>query len=234
MVSNVVAQFFDDDLNQPLIDVRESKVTCLLLITPDRGLTGGLISNILKSATNFLNSQNNPVKLVTVGKKSADFAKRMKLESIGHFTGMGDLPTSDDILPIANLLIDKFSSGEVDSVHILYASFINTTLQKPTLSQLIPVNIDDSEDKKSEYIYEPSPNKVLNELLPKYIQTLVHHAILEANASEQSARMVAMNLATDNANDMVDDLTLLMNKLRQETVTRELLDIVGGVSAIES
>ena len=234
MVSNVVSQISDDDSNQPLIENRENKFACLVIITPDRGLTGGLIANILKSASSFLAQQTVPVKVVGVGKKGITFAKRMDLELIGEFIGIGDSPNSSNTLPIADLLIDKFSSGEVDSVHICYANFINTTLQKPTLNQLIPVAVDDLNGKKSEYIYEPNPNQVLNELLPRYIQTLVHHAILEANASEQSARMVAMNQATDNANEMVGDLTLVMNKLRQETITGELLDIVGGVSAIEA
>ena len=234
MVSNVVSQISDDDSNQPLIENRENKFACLVIITPDRGLTGGLIANILKSASSFLAQQTVPVKVVGVGKKGITFAKRMDLELIGEFIGIGDSPNSSNTLPIADLLIDKFSSGEVDSVHICYANFINTTLQKPTLNQLIPVAVDELNDKKLEYIYEPNPNQVLNELLPRYIQTLVHHAILEANASEQSARMVAMNQATDNANEMVGDLTLVMNKLRQETITGELLDIVGGVSAIEA
>tara|TARA_Y100000996_G_scaffold415475_1_gene410430 strand:+ start:3602 stop:4459 length:858 start_codon:yes stop_codon:yes gene_type:complete len=234
MVSNVVSQISDDDSNQPLIENRENKFACLVIITPDRGLTGGLIANILKSASSFLAQQTVPVKVVGIGKKGITFAKRMDLEVIGEFIGIGDSPNSSNTLPIADLLIDKFSSGEVDSVHICYANFINTTLQKPTLDQLIPVAVDDLNGKKSEYIYEPNPNQVLNELLPRYIQTLVHHAILEANASEQSARMVAMNQATDNANEMVGDLTLVMNKLRQETITGELLDIVGGVSAIEA
>jgi len=234
MVSNVVSQISDDDSNQPLIENRENKSACLVIITPDRGLTGGLIANILKSASSFLAQQTVPVKVVGIGKKGITFAKRMDLEVIGEFIGIGDSPNSSNTLPIADLLIDKFSSGEVDSVHICYANFINTTLQKPTLNQLIPVAVDELNDKKLEYIYEPNPNQVLNELLPRYIQTLVHHAILEANASEQSARMVAMNQATDNANEMVGDLTLVMNKLRQETITGELLDIVGGVSAIEA
>ena len=234
MVSNVVSQISDDDSNQPLIEIRENKSACLLIVTTDRGLTGGLIANILKSASAFLSEQTVPVKVVGVGKKGIAFAKSMNLEILGEFTGIGDAPNSSDTLPVADLLIDKFASGEVDSVHICYANFINTTLQKPSLTQLIPVAIDDLNDKKSEYIYEPNPNEVLNELLPRYIQTLVHHAILEANASEQSARMVAMNQATDNANEMVGDLTLVMNKLRQETITGELLDIVGGVSAIEA
>ena len=234
MVSNVVSQISDDDSNNTLMKVRENKYACLVIITPDRGLTGGLISNVLKSSSSFLSEQNIPVKVVGVGKKSVAFAKRMNLDLIGEFTGIGDSPAPIDTLPIADLLIDNFSSGNVDSVHVSYANFINTTLQKPTLNQLIPIDVDTKEAKKSEYIYEPNPNQVLEELLPKYIQTLVHQAILEANASEQSARMVAMNLATDNANTMVDDLTLLMNKLRQENITRELLDIVGGVAAIES
>lgn len=116
-----------------------------------------------------------------------------------------------------------------------YAQFVNTTLQKPTVIQLAPVVLPEVSNVNNQgYIFEPNANAVLSELLPRYIETLIHHAVLEASASEQSARMVAMNQATDNANEMVDDLTLLMNKLRQETITKDLLDIVGGVAAIQN
>ena len=124
MVSNVVSQISDDDSNQPLIENRENKFACLVIITPDRGLTGGLIANILKSASSFLAQQTVPVKVVGIGKKGITFAKRMDLEVIGEFIGIGDSPNSSNTLPIADLLIDKFSSGEVDSVHICYANFI--------------------------------------------------------------------------------------------------------------
>ena len=235
MVSNVMSQAQDDELSQPLAEPREVTNVGLVLITPDRGLTGGLNSNVLRSVGDFVGLQSVPVKVVALGKKGIDFARRSGLELIGELSGISDRPTSSDTSPISKAIIDGFINGQVDSIHVAYAQFVNTTMQRPTVIQLAPVVTPEiSNGDNQGYIFEPNANEVLTELLPRYIETLIHHAVLEASASEQSARMVAMNQATDNANEMVDDLTLLMNKLRQETITKELLDIVGGVAAIEN
>ena len=235
MVSNVMSQAQDDELSQPLAEPREVTNVGLVLITPDRGLTGGLNSNVLRAVGDFVGLQSVPVKVVALGKKGIDYARRSGLELIGQLSGISDRPTSSDTLPISKSIIDGFINGHVDSIHVAYAQFVNTTVQRPTVIQLAPVVPPEiSKVDNQGYIFEPNANEVLTELLPRYIETLIHHAVLEASASEQSARMVAMNQATDNANEMVDDLTLLMNKLRQETITKELLDIVGGVAAIEN
>ena len=235
MVSNVMSQAQDDELSQPLAEPREVTNVGLVLITPDRGLTGGLNSNVLRAVGDFIGLQSVPVKVVAMGKKGIDFARRSGLELIGELSGISDRPTSSDTSPISKAIIDGFINGQVDSIHVAYAQFVNTTMQRPTVIQLAPVVTPEISNVDNQgYIFEPNANEVLTELLPRYIETLIHHAVLEASASEQSARMVAMNQATDNANEMVDDLTLLMNKLRQETITKELLDIVGGVAAIEN
>ena len=235
MVSNVMSQARDDELSQPLAEPREVTNVGLVLITPDRGLTGGLNSNVLRAVGDFVGLQSVPVKVVALGKKGIDFARRSGLELIGELSGISDRPTSSDTSPISKAIIDGFINGQVDSIHVAYAQFVNTTMQRPTVIQLAPVVTPEISNVDNQgYIFEPNANEVLTELLPRYIETLIHHAVLEASASEQSARMVAMNQATDNANEMVDDLTLLMNKLRQETITKELLDIVGGVAAIEN
>ena len=235
MVSNVMSQAQDDELSQPLAEPRDVTNVGLVLITPDRGLTGGLNSNVLRAVGDFIGLQPVPVKVVALGKKGIDFARRSGLELIGELSGISDRPTSSDTLPISKSIIDAFINGQVDSIHVAYAEFVNTTMQRPTVIQLAPVVTPEISNVDNQgYIFEPNANEVLTELLPRYIETLIHHAVLEASASEQSARMVAMNQATDNANEMVDDLTLLMNKLRQETITKELLDIVGGVAAIEN
>ena len=235
MVSNVMSQAQDDELSQPLAEPREVTNVGLVLITPDRGLTGGLNSNVLRAVGDFIGLQSVPVKVVALGKKGIDYARRSGLELIGQLSGISDRPTSSDTLPISKSIIDAFINGQVDSIHVAYAEFVNTTMQRPTVIQLAPVVPPEiSKVDNQGYIFEPNANEVLTELLPRYIETLIHHAVLEASASEQSARMVAMNQATDNANEMVEDLTLLMNKLRQETITKELLDIVGGVAAIEN
>ena len=235
MVSNVMSQARDDELSQPLAEPREVTNVGLVLITPDRGLTGGLNSNVLRAVGDFVGLQSVPVKVVALGKKGIDFARRSGLELIGELSGISDRPTSSDTSPISKAIIDGFINGQVDSIHVAYAQFVNTTMQRPTVIQLAPVVTPEISNVDNQgYIFEPNANEVLTELLPRYIETLIHHAVLEASASEQSARMVAMNQATDNANEMVEDLTLLMNKLRQETITKELLDIVGGVAAIEN
>ena len=235
MVSNVMTQAQDDELSQPLVEPREVTNVGLVLITPDRGLTGGLNSNVLRAVGDFVGLQSVPVKVVALGKKGIDYARRSGLELIGELSGISDRPMSSDTSPISKSIIDGFINGHVDSIHVAYAQFVNTTMQRPTVIQLAPVVTPEISNVDNQgYIFEPNANEVLTELLPRYIETLIHHAVLEASASEQSARMVAMNQATDNANEMVDDLTLLMNKLRQETITKELLDIVGGVAAIEN
>ena len=233
MVSNVISQIGDEIANQPLAQQREIKNIGVLFITPDRGLTGGLNSNLMRALDAFIVKEDIPAKIIGVGKKGIDYSRRNNLELLGQFSGIGDRPKSNDTIEIANQLIQEFNRGSVDSFFVGYSQFINTTLQKPIITQLLPIKTAQLTASTKEYIYEPTVGELLSSLLHRYVQTLVHHSILEANASEQSARMVAMNQATDNANEVVGDLTLLMNKKRQEMITNELLDIVGGVSALE-
>jgi F-type H+-transporting ATPase subunit gamma len=236
MVSNIIGQSQNDESTQLLMQEREIRNRGLVLITPDRGLTGGLNANLIRAASDFIDGEGSTVKVVAVGKKGLDFSRRNNLEVLGEITGLTDRPTPNDTRSVSNIMINSFDEGIVDSFHIVYAQFVNTTVQRAVTNQLVPVVVEEDSPGSSGtgYIYEPSADGVLSELLPRYVQTLVHHAVLEGNASEQSARMVAMNQATDNANAMVDDLTLLMNKIRQETITKELLDIVGGVAALEN
>ena len=234
MVSNVVSQTNEDESYQPLLETRPIRNVGIVIVAQDRGLTGGLNANILRATGDFIEEQSAPVKVVAIGKKALDFARRNGLEVIAEYTGIGDRPAPSDTLPIGQAVIEAFSSENVDSFHTVYSQFVNTTLQKPMVQPLLPVLPSETSSNSVGYIFEPNAGDVLGRLLPRYVETLIHHVVLEGNASEQSARMVAMNQATDNANEMVDDLTLLMNKLRQETITTELLDIVGGVAALES
>jgi len=151
-----------------------------------------------------------------------------------EFIQLGDQPAFLDTLPISHIVIDDYSSGAVDMVYISYAHFISTMVQKPVMKQLLPVEpavIPRGENV--DYIYEPGATAVLGGLLPRFVEMEIYHAILESIASEQSARMVAMRSATDSANELIGDLTLLYNKARQEAITTELLDITGGVVALE-
>lgn len=235
MVANLMDQLHDEDDIQTLATAREVKVPSVVLVTPDRGLTGGLSSNILRETSGFIENQEGTVKVLVVGKKGSDYVRRTGLDGFGQFVGISDRPKLRDTLPITEAVIAAFVSGQVDSVSLAYTRFVNTTTQIAVVEPLLPVDprvLKNGNPK--DYILEPNANGVLERLLPRYVGTIIHHAILESIASEQSARMIAMNNATDNANEMAEDLTLVMNKLRQESITNELLDIVGGVTAIEN
>jgi len=150
-----------------------------------------------------------------------------------EFTRLGDRPSLLDTLPISRVIIDDYSNGVIDAVYLAYARFFSTTIQRPILQEILPVEPAVLPRGQSvDYIYEPDPAHVLGELLPRFVEMQVYHAILEAIASEQSARVVAMRNATDNANELIQDLTLMYNKARQESITKELLDITGGAAAL--
>lgn len=217
----------------PLLQRRSVVKVAIVHITPDRGLCGGLNTNINRKTASFILEQSVPVTLITVGRKGLVFMRRYGRDIRAEFTQIGDRPSLLDTLPISRIIIDDYSNGVVDLVYLVYAKFISTMLQRLVLQQLLPVkpafipraqNVD--------YIYEPGPDVVLGELLPRFVEIQVYHAILESIASEQSARMVAMRNATDNANELIEDLTLLYNKARQESITREILDITGGAAAL--
>ena len=222
----------------PLLERREVRETAIILITPDRGLAGGLISNLQRHAGSLVLSpeQAGGVSMIPVGRKGLDYFARFDVPFRGEFQRLGDYPSLDDTRPISQIAMDDYMSGAVDQVSLVFASFVSTVQQRPTTVPLLPVEAptSDSGDAASEveYIFEPSPQAVLDELLPRYVEMQVYQAVLESAASEQSARMVAMRNATDAANEMVDDLTLQYNKARQEQITSELLDIVGGVEAM--
>ena len=202
-------------------------------ITPDRGLCGGLNSNLNRLTAGFILEQTVPVTLLAVGRKGLDFMRRYGRNILAEFTQLGDRPSLLDTLPISRIIIDDYSSSVVDLVYLVYAQFISIMSQKLVLQQLLPVKpASIPRAQNVDYIYEPGPDVVLGELLPRFVEMQVYHAILETIASEQSARMVAMRNATENANELIEDLTLLYNKARQESITREILDIAGGAAAL--
>src|SRR6478735_1929633 len=222
----------EDVARFPMLQQREVKSTAIIVITPDKGLTGPLNSNILRRSTRFiLQEAGVPVKVIAVGKKSREFMARTKQEMIAEFTGLGDSFSLDTIRPIAQVAVDEYVSGRVDAVHIVYARYVNTLTQVPEVKQLLPIDQPEGEGEFSDYIFEPSPAAVLEQLLPRFIEIQVYQTLLEANASEHSARMVAMRNATDNAKDLVSDLTLSYNKARQALITREVAEISAGAAA---
>jgi F-type H+-transporting ATPase subunit gamma len=224
----------DMGLRHPLLQRRPVERIAIVHITPDRGLCGGLNANLNRRLTGFMLEQKNPVTTIAVGRKGRDFMVRYGTDMKAEFTQLGDHPAFLDTLPISNIVIEDYCKGLIDMVYISYARFISTMVQKPVMQQLLPVEpavIPGGENV--DYIYEPGAEAVLGGLLPRFVEMEIYHAILESIASEQSARMVAMKSATDSANELIGDLTLLYNKARQEVITKELLDITGGVVALE-
>src|SRR5437660_3210661 len=214
-----------------------------VLITPDRGLSGALPSNINRKAMSTALEQQNKlaqqgqrpdIDFVAVGRKGRDFIIRSQLHMLAEFTNYGDKPTLNDASAISQVAVDAFLKGEVDVVYLVYAKFVNTVTQQPIAVQLLPVEPptdQGNERDKVEYIYEPDPQSIFQELIPRYVDVQVYQALLEAVASEQSARMVAMKNATDNATDLVTDLTLTYNKARQAAITTQILEVVSGANA---
>jgi F-type H+-transporting ATPase subunit gamma len=224
----------DIGLRHPLLQRRPVKKVAVVHITPDRGLCGGLNANLNRRLAGFILEQEVKVEVIAVGRKGRDAAARFACELSAEFTGIGDQPRFLDILPISRIVIDEYTGGKIDEVYISYANFVSTMVQKPAMKQLLPVQpAVIPQAQNVDYIYEPGAGVVLDGLLPRFVEMEIYHAILEAIASEQSARMVAMRNATDSANELIGDLTLLYNKARQEAITRDLLDITGGVVALE-
>lgn len=219
----------------PLLEQREQVNNILLiLITSDRGLCGAFNVNILRTAFDFMKQTDKPVKLVTVGRRGRDIAMRAGKDIIAEFTGLSEKPSMLNIGPIAKIAIEEFLTGKADRVEIAYTDFVNVMVQKPQVRQLLPIETpkEHNEGGGAVYLYEPSPEVILDSILPRFTELQIYQALLESVASEHSARMVAMRNATENARELIDSLTLVMNKARQWNITREMLDIVGGAESL--
>jgi F-type H+-transporting ATPase subunit gamma len=233
VLADLAAQRRSGEEIHPLLLKRPVNRIALIHITPDRGLCGGLAANINRNVASFILGQRIPVTTVVIGRRGRDFMVRSGQEVRAEFTRLGDRPSIVDILPIARIVIDDFTAGLIDEVYLSYTQFVTTMSQRPVLWRLLPIEPAAIQPGQNvEYIYEPSPDEVLAQLLPRFIEMGLYHAILESIASEQSARMVAMRNATDNANDIIEELTLTYNKARQEMITKDLLDITGGAVAL--
>ncbi len=217
----------------PLLVQREVNAIGLLLITPDRGLAGPLVSNILRTALDFVKQQEVPVSVIAIGRKGAALLARHNYRMHAVFTDVLDLPSTTDVSPIARLVIDDYTDGVFDKVYLGYTDFVNTLVQRPVIRPLLPVEPALPEERlPTVYTFEPDPQTILNELVPRLTLLQIYQAILEAQASEHSARMVAMRNATENAQELAQDLTLTYNKARQTAITLEILDIAGGAEAL--
>ena len=219
--------------DHPLLVRREGGKRLIILITTDRGLAGALNTNTIRFAAQQITETSGDLTVVTVGRKGRDAMRRARVPLEAHFEGYGDRPSFADVLPLARLITDDFLAGTYARVDILYSHFVSTLSQKPSMIELLPVS--PSEDTAgipgNQFIFEPSPAAVLEQLLPRYVATRLFQAVLESKASEESSRMVAMKNATENAEELIEDLTLSYNKVRQANITREMIEIATGAQA---
>ncbi len=237
LMISALSGFLDADPKEfPLLAHRPVNRTSLIVVTADRGLAGALNSNVLRRALAFLQETEGPTDIIAVGRKGSEFFSRTGYNMVAEFSGLGDLPTIDQTRPIIDLAVGDFERGRVDAVHVIYTQFVNTLSQHPVSLQLLPIEpVEDvaAQEQVRDFIFEPDRDTVLNALLPRYVEVQLYQALLEASASEHSARNVAMRNATDNAKDLIQDLTLLYNRVRQAQITAEVSEIASGAAAVE-
>jgi F-type H+-transporting ATPase subunit gamma len=208
-----------------------------IVISTDRGLCGGLNTNMFKlvlASVSEWQGQGAGVSLVTLGKKASAFFKNIKVEIAATASDLGEKPQIEDLIGSIKVMLDAYRAEELDLVYVVYNTFLNTMSQKPVLEQLLPLPETDDEEVRDiwDYIYEPDAEALLDTVLTRYIEADVYHAVLENLASEHAARMIAMKNATENAGTLIDELTLVFNKARQAAITQEISEIVGGAAAV--
>ncbi len=217
----------------PLLARRETGKRLIVLITTDRGLAGALNTNTIRFAAQAITGHEGDLTVVTVGRKGRDAMRRARVPIDAHFEGYGDRPAFADVLPLARLITDDYLAETYNRVDIVYSRFLSTLSQKPSMDELLPISPpDDTEGiPGNQFLFEPNPATVLRQLLPRYVATRLFQAVLESKASEESSRMVAMKNATENAEELIEDLTLAYNKVRQSNITREMIEIASGAQA---
>jgi len=219
--------------DHPLLVRREGGRRLIVLITTDRGLAGALNTNTIRFAAGEITGTPGDLSVVTVGRKGRDAMRRARVPLEAHFEGYGERPAFADVLPLARLITDDYLAGKWNRIDIVYSRFISTLTQRPTMDELLPITPaeDTAGIPGNQFIFEPDPGTVLERLLPRYVATRLFQAVLESKASEESSRMVAMKNATENAEDLIEDLTLAYNKVRQSNITREMIEIASGARA---
>jgi F-type H+-transporting ATPase subunit gamma len=200
-------------------------------------LCGGLNTNVLRTSLNQIKSwekEGKKVQIAAIGTKGFSFMNRIGADVKSNITGLGDTPHLNDLIGSIKVMLDSYINGEIDQLYICFTKFINTMKQEPIMDQILPLNGDKigAPEGPWDYIYEPTADAVIEELLKRYIESIIYHAVAENMASEQSARMVAMKAASDNAVNVIDELTLVYNKARQAAITKEISEIVGGAAAV--
>jgi len=220
-----------------LVDRDSVKRVGIIVVTTDKGLCGGLNTNALRLALNRikeLEAQGEEVEVCAIGNKGLGFMQRLGAKVVSQVTGLGDKPHMDKLIGAVKVMLDGYTQDRFDRLLIIYTKFVNTMKQEPVVEQLLPLSGDalGAPESSWDYIYEPDAQSVLDQLLTRYIEALIYQSVAENMASEQSARMVAMKAASDNAANVIDELTLIYNKSRQASITKELSEIVGGAAAV--
>ena len=224
----------------PLLTKRDGKRVEVVVLTPDRGLAGSLVVNMNRETVRLAERVGGDLRVVAVGRKGRDFALRMHWKLVAEFTNVGDHPEASMIGPVAQQVLEDFQNDAVDAVYLVYSEFVSTLRQTPRAVQLLPVTAPEQKEEDKLQLggpwnYEPDdPQAVLSALLPRYVEFMMYQALLETKASEHSSRMVAMSNATDNANELASDLTLLANKARQAEITKEIAEISGAAEALRT
>ncbi len=243
VLKHVAEQPGHQSLHPLLASRSEVRNTLALVVTGDRGLAGAYNTNIIRFTARQFDGYKNPVQFIAVGKKGRDLLLRRRAPVMAEFSNLPAAPSFADVSAIGRLAVDEFLKGSVDEVYLVYTDFVNMVKQETVIKKLLPLEIDGSErvevyERKSgssaPYIYEPDMRALLDEIVPRFTALQVYQAILESLASEHAARMVAMRNATDNARDLAGQLQLAYNKVRQQSITNDILDIVGGAEALAS
>jgi F-type H+-transporting ATPase subunit gamma len=230
-------QHANPDYRHPFLASREVKNVGFIVISTDRGLAGGLNSNLFKQALITIREWEEKgagVSLCLMGTKGITFFKRLHLPILASVSGMADQPHVSDLIGTVKVMLDSYREGKIDRLYLVHAEFVNTMTQKPRIDQLLPVDPSEGEQLQAhwDYIYEPGAAEILDALLMRYVESQVYRGAVENLASEMAARMVAMKAATENAGDIISELQLVYNKARQAAITKELAEIVGGAAAV--
>jgi len=241
-VRNIAANLgkANPEYTHPFMKVNaDAKSSGFIVVTTDKGLCGGLNTNVLRAVTNKLRelqAEGKTAQTVAIGNKGLGFLNRIGAQVVSHVTQLGDTPHLDKLIGPVKVLLDAYGEGKLDAVYLCYTKFINTMKQEPVVEPLLPLSAEhmkaDEGQPGWDYIYEPDAKTVIDDLLLRYVEALVYRAVAENMASEQSARMVAMKAATDNAGNVIAELKLVYNKTRQAAITKELSEIVAGAAAV--
>jgi F-type H+-transporting ATPase subunit gamma len=238
-IRNVVSHLANANPEYQHVYMKERPVKKVgyVVISSDRGLCGGLNINVFKAMVGNMKNwheQEAEAEICTIGAKAASFFNNFGGKVVASVRNIGEKPTVADVIGAVKVMLDAYMAGAIDRLFLVSNEFVNTMTQKPTVEQLLPLKPADASEYKHhwDYIYEPAPKELLDGLLTRYIESLVYQAVVENNACEQAARMVAMKSATDNAGDIIDELQLVYNKARQASITQELSEIVGGAAAV--